>query len=101
MKNTVIIIPARLAAKRFPGKPLAKIKGLPMIVHTINRAKKSMVGEVVVATPDNEIVEVVEKNGSRAILTHHDHLSGSDRVYEVSLSGQGASIMLNFGMVIN
>ena len=98
MKNTVIIIPARLAAKRFPGKPLAKIKGLPMIVHTVNRAKKSMIGEVVVATPDNEIVEVVEKNGSRAILTQHDHLSGSDRVYEVYQKNFGNNVDLIFNV---
>jgi len=83
MKNTVIIIPARLAAKRFPNKPLAKIKGLPMIVHVFNRAKESNIGEVVVATPDNEIFEVVEKNGGYAVLTQFDHQSGSDRVYEV------------------
>ena len=83
MKNTVIIIPARLAAKRFPNKPLAKIKGLPMIVHVFNRAKESNIGEVVVATPDNEIFEIVEKNGGYAVLTQFDHQSGSDRVYEV------------------
>jgi len=85
MKNTVIIIPSRLGAKRFPNKPLAKIKGLPMIVHVVNRAKESQVGEVIVATPDNEIVEVVEKNGGQAILTQPDHPSGSDRVCEVYL----------------
>jgi len=83
MKNTVIIIPARLAAKRFPNKPLAKIKGLPMIVHTFNRGKEAKIGEVIVATPDPEIVEVVEKNGGRAILTQNDYSSGSDRIYEV------------------
>ena len=83
MKNTVIIIPARLAAKRLPNKPLAKIKGLPMIVHVVNRAKESKIGEVVVATPDQEIVEVVKKNGSQAILTQHDHSTGSDRIHEV------------------
>ena len=83
MKNTVIIIPARLAAKRFPNKPLAKIKGLPMIVHVFNRAKESNIGEVVVATPDNEIFEIVEKNGGYAVLPQFDHQSGSDRVYEV------------------
>ena len=82
MKNTVIIIPARLAAKRFPNKPLAKIKDIPMIVHTFNRGKESKIGEVIVATPDPEIVEVVEKNGGPAILTENSHPSGSDRVYE-------------------
>jgi len=83
MKNTAIIIPTRLGARRFPNKPLAKINNIPMIVHVLNRAKESKVGEVFVATPDNEILKVVEKNGGKAILTKEDHLSGSDRVFEV------------------
>ena len=82
MKNTVIIIPTRLGAKRFPNKPLAKINGVPMIIHVINRAQESKVGEVLVATPDDEIFQVVKENGGRAILTKADHLSGSDRIYE-------------------
>ena len=83
MKNTAIIIPTRLGAKRFPNKPLEKINNVPMIIHVLNRAKESEVGDVIVATPDNEILEVVEKNGGKAILTKEDHLSGSDRVFEV------------------
>ena len=83
MKNTAIIIPSRLEAKRFPNKPLAKINDIPMIIHVLNRAKESKVGEVFVATPDNEIVEIVKKNGGEAILTEGNHFSGSDRVYEV------------------
>jgi len=83
MNNTVIIIPSRLGAKRFPNKPLAEINGLPMIVHCLNRAKESKIGEVVVATPDQEIVNVVKKNRGDAILTKFDHTSGSDRIYEV------------------
>ena len=82
MKNTVIIIPSRLKAKRFPNKPLAKINNLPMIVQVLNRAKESKVGEVFVATPDDEISKVVKKNGGNVILTKQDHASGSDRVYE-------------------
>jgi len=82
MKNTAIIIPTRLKAKRFPNKPLAKINDVPMIIHVLNRAKESQVGEVFVATPDDEIFEVVKKNGEKAILTKAEHLSGSDRVYE-------------------
>ena len=82
MKNTAIIIPTRLSAKRFPNKPLARINDLPMIIHVLNRAKESKVGEVFVATPDVEIYEVVKQNGGKAILTRPDHLSGSDRVYE-------------------
>ena len=83
MKNTAIIIPTRLGAKRFPNKPLAKINGVPMIIHVLNRAKESKVGEVYVATPDDEIFQVVKENGGKAILTKADHPSGSDRIYEV------------------
>ena len=82
MKNTAIIIPTRLGAKRFPNKPLAKINGVPMIIHVLNRAQESKVGEVLVATPDNEIFQVVKENGGKALLTKPDHPSGSDRVYE-------------------
>jgi len=82
MKNTVIIIPTRLGAKRFPNKPLEKINNVPMIVHVLNRAKESKVGEVIVATPDNEIFQIVKDNGGKAILTKENHQSGSDRVYE-------------------
>ena len=82
MKNTVIIIPTRLGAKRFPNKPLEKINNVPMIIHVLNRAKESKVGEVLVATPDNEIFQIVVDNGGKAILTKENHQSGSDRVYE-------------------
>ena len=85
MKNTAIIIPTRLGAKRFPNKPLAKINNVPMIIHVLNRAKESKVGEVFVATPDKEIFHVVQKNGFRCILTSPEHPSGSDRVYEAYL----------------
>ena len=83
MKNSAIIIPTRLGAKRFPNKPLAKINGVPMIIHVLNRAKESKIGsEVLVATPDDEIFQVVKENGGKAVLTKPDHPSGSDRVYE-------------------
>ena len=85
MKNTTIIIPTRLGAKRFPNKPLAKINGVPMIIHVLNRAKESKIGEVLVATPDDEIFKIVKENGGNAILTKSDHLSGSDRIYEAYL----------------
>jgi len=83
MKNTAIIIPSRLEAKRFPNKPLAKINNIPMIIHVFNRAKESKIGEVIVATPDNEIFQIVKKNGGKAVLTRDNHLSGTDRIYEV------------------
>ena len=82
MKNTAIIIPTRLGAKRFPNKPLARIKDVPMIIHVLNRAKESKIGKVLVATPDNEICKIVKENGGEAILTKPNHLSGSDRIYE-------------------
>ena len=97
MKNTAIIIPTRLEAKRFRNKPLAKINGIPMIIHVLNRAKESRVGEVFVATPDSEIVDIVKKNGGQAILTKHDHLSGSDRVYEAYLK----QLKNNADLIIN
>ena len=61
MKNTAIIIPTRLEARRFPNKPLEKINNIPMIVHVFNRAKESNVGEVFVATPDEEIINAVKE----------------------------------------
>ena len=81
MKNTTIIIPTRLKAKRFPNKPLAKINNIPMILHTLNRGLESGVGEVYVATPDNEILEIVKQHGGNAILTG-DHPNGTSRVFE-------------------
>jgi len=97
MKNTVIIIPTRLAAQRFPNKPLAKINNLPMIIHVLNRAKESKVGDVFVATPDEEIANIVNKNGGQTILTKTEHLSGSDRVYEAYLknSKNKADLIIN------
>ena len=65
MKNTAIIIPTRLGAKRFPNKPLAKINNVPMIIHVLNRAKESGVGEVFVATPDKEIFQIVNEQGGK------------------------------------
>ena len=82
MKNTAIIIPTRLGAKRFANKPLAKINNVPMIIHVLNRAIESKVGKVFVATPDKIICKIVEENGGKAILTKPEHPSGSDRVYE-------------------
>ena len=82
MKNTaVIIIPTRLKAKRFPNKPLAKINNIPMIIHTLNRGLESGVGKVFVATPDNEILEIVKQHGGHAIMTG-EHLNGTSRVFE-------------------
>jgi len=98
MKNTAIIIPTRLGAKRFPNKPLAKINGVPMIIHVLNRAQESKIGEVLVATPDDEIFQVVKENGGKAILTKPDHPSGSDRVYEVYIKELKNNVDLIFNL---
>ena len=98
MKNTVIIIPTRLGAKRFPNKPLAKINGVPMIIHVLNRAQESKIGEVLVATPDDEIFQVVKENGGKAILTKSDHPSGSDRVYEAYVKEMKNNVDLIFNL---
>ena len=94
MKNTAIIIPSRLEAKRFPNKPLVKINNVPMIIHVLNRAKESKIGEVFVATPDDEIFQVVKANGGKAILTKPDHPSGSDRIYEAYIKELGNDVDL-------
>ena len=81
-RNPVIVIPARLAATRLPGKPLADIAGSAMIVHVWRRAVEAAVGPVVVACAEAEIAAVVRAAGGRAVLTRPDHPSGSDRVFE-------------------
>ncbi len=77
------VIPARMRSSRFPGKPLVAFRGLPMIEHVRRRALLSEVfSEVVVATCDREIVEVVERAGGRAMMTSPDHPGATDRVAE-------------------
>ena len=80
--NNLIIIPARLESSRLPNKPLADICGTPMIIHVLNRGLESKCGDVVVATSNIEIRDVVESFGSKAIMTDSKHPSGSDRIYE-------------------
>lgn len=80
--NPVLVIPARLAATRFPGKPLADLLGEPMIVHVWRRAAAAGIGPVVVACGDPEIAAAVEAAGGRAVMTEPGHASGSDRVCE-------------------
>ena len=82
MASPVVLIPARMASTRLPGKPLADIHGEPMIVHVWRRASEADVGPVVVATDHPKIVEAVKSAGGAAILTRPDHASGSDRIFE-------------------
>ncbi|MBF0249773.1 MAG: 3-deoxy-manno-octulosonate cytidylyltransferase [Alphaproteobacteria bacterium] len=82
MSNPIVIIPARMASTRLPGKPLADIAGLPMIVQVLNRAREADVGPVVVACAEAEIRDAVQAAGGRAVLTDPNHPSGSDRIFE-------------------
>ena len=83
MNKTVIIIPSRLDALRFPNKPLALINKKEMILHVYEAAKKANTGEVYVATPDQKIIDVVTNNGGNAVFTSLNHKTGTDRIYEV------------------
>lgn len=80
--DTLILIPARMASTRLPGKPLADIGGAPMIVHVMRRAAAAGIGPVVVATDSEPIAAAVQKAGGRAVMTGSDHASGSDRIFE-------------------
>jgi 3-deoxy-manno-octulosonate cytidylyltransferase (CMP-KDO synthetase) len=80
--EALILIPARMHATRLPGKPLADIHGIPMIVHVWRRAREADAGRVVVATDSREIKEAVEAAGGEAVMTRADHASGSDRIHE-------------------
>jgi 3-deoxy-manno-octulosonate cytidylyltransferase (CMP-KDO synthetase) len=82
MPDAIILIPARMASTRLPGKPLADIAGLPMIVHVLRRAQAAKIGETVVATDSEAVAAAVEKAGGRAVMTRSDHVSGSDRIFE-------------------
>jgi 3-deoxy-manno-octulosonate cytidylyltransferase (CMP-KDO synthetase) len=80
--RTLVLIPARMAATRLPGKPLLDIAGLPMIVHVLRSAEAAQIGRVAVATDTLEIAEVVKSHGGEAVMTRADHPSGSDRIHE-------------------
>jgi 3-deoxy-manno-octulosonate cytidylyltransferase (CMP-KDO synthetase) len=80
--RNLVLIPARMAATRLPGKPLMDIAGLPMIVHVLRSAEAAGIGRVAVATDTAEIADVVKSHGGKAIMTRTDHPSGSDRSYE-------------------
>ena len=83
MNKTAIIIPSRLDAQRLPNKPLKLINNKEMILHVYEAAKKSNVGDVFIATPDQKIASLVQSFGGKAILTNGNHETGTDRVFEV------------------
>jgi 3-deoxy-manno-octulosonate cytidylyltransferase (CMP-KDO synthetase) len=97
MADVLIIIPARMASTRLPGKPLADIAGEPMIVHVVRRAQRADIGPVVVATDSVEVAAAVEKYGGRVVMTRADHASGSDRIFEalgkIDAAGKAAIVV--------
>ncbi len=80
--RNLVLIPARMAATRLPGKPLLDIAGLPMIVHVLRRAEEAAIGRVAVATDTKEIADAVTAHGGEAVMTSPNHPSGSDRIFE-------------------
>ena len=98
MADVLILIPARMASSRLPGKPLADIAGEPMIVHVMRRAQAAGVGPVVVATDSEAIAACVEKAGGRAVMTRADHVSGSDRIFEAL---ESADAERRAGIIVN
>ncbi len=98
IQDTLIVIPARMHATRLPGKPLADIGGIPMIVHVWQRATAANAGHVIVATDSDEIANAVIAAGGDAVMTRADHASGSDRIYEAVTKvdpARRASIIVN------
>jgi 3-deoxy-manno-octulosonate cytidylyltransferase (CMP-KDO synthetase) len=78
----LVLIPARMAATRLPGKPLKDIAGTPMVVHVLRKAQQAAIGRVAVATDSPEIAAVVTAHGGEVVMTRDDHPSGSDRIFE-------------------
>ena len=95
--KTLTIIPSRLSATRLPGKPLLKINDLSIISHVFRKAQEANIGEVVVATEDQEIVDDVLKNGGKAIIASNNHKTGTDRIYEAlkKLDKKDADLVIN------
>ena len=91
-----VIIPARYASTRFPGKPLALLAGKPMIQHVCEKAAASKAGLVAVATDDRRIADAVESFGGRAVMTSPSHPSGTDRIAEaLTLLGGEYDLVVN------
>ena len=98
MPDVLILIPARMASTRLPGKPLADIAGEPMIVHVWRRALEADIGPVWVATDSPEIAAAVEKAGGHAALTRGEHASGTDRIHEALREADPAG---RAGIIVN
>jgi 3-deoxy-manno-octulosonate cytidylyltransferase (CMP-KDO synthetase) len=96
MPDTIVVIPARLASTRLPGKPLADIAGRPMIAHVVARALEADLGPVICAAAEPRIADAARAAGARAVLTAPDLPSGTDRVHAALRDeGGGADIVVN------
>ena len=84
MSSFCVVVPARFASTRLPGKPLARIAGRPMIAHVASRVAQSGAAEIIVATDDARVLEAAASMDVRTVMTCADHVSGSDRVMEVA-----------------
>ena len=84
MPSCYVVVPARFASSRLPGKPLADIRGKPMVVRVADRCRESCAKEVVVAVDHKEVFEAVRDHGHAAVMTSVHHTSGTDRVLEVA-----------------
>ena len=82
MEKSVIIIPSHLKAKRLPNKPLLDVNGLPLILHVLKNSQKSDIKKVYVATPDDEISNIIIQNQGEVIKTANHHTNGTDRIFE-------------------
>ncbi|MEM5502889.1 3-deoxy-manno-octulosonate cytidylyltransferase [Ahrensia kielensis] len=92
----IIIIPARMASTRLPGKPMADIAGKPMIIQVADRAQEADCGDVLIATDTAEVLEAARDHGYNAVMTSADHQSGSDRIFEAFTNVGG-----EFDIIIN
>jgi 3-deoxy-manno-octulosonate cytidylyltransferase (CMP-KDO synthetase) len=92
-----VIIPARYASTRFPGKPLADVGGKPMVVRVAERARRSGAAEVIIATDDDRIAAAAARHGFEAVMTSRSHASGTDRIAEVAARRRypGSRIVVN------
>lgn len=95
MTDFVVVIPARFASSRLPGKPLAEIGGTPMVVHVARRAMESGAREVWIATDHGDIASSVENHGFRARLTSTHHASGTDRIAEIACDWPADTVIVN------
>ena len=82
MPKVVILIPSRYSSRRLPGKPLLKVKGIPLIAHVYKKAKQTKIGQVYVVTGDVKILKALKKFTNNCIITKNKHRTGTDRIYE-------------------